>query len=300
MKTPLRSMRLLIPAMAFALSAAPAPARASDFKNQLDVDPQGTVEINGIGGRVEILGWDQPRIEVTGSDDLADRINIQSHGSRTLIELRPTGGKHHGSDGDGGHLTVHVPGKSSVAATWVSADIKVSGIGGDANLRTVSGDMTGDVGGNLKANSSTGGIQITARAAQSIDVKTISGDIELTGGSAELELSTVSGNAKIVLATLRRGRLKTISGDLTGQFALAPDADLESESVSGNLDLKFPAPPAAYFDVQSISGSIENCFGPKVEKAQYGPGERLDFKSGAGNAHVRIETKNGDVHLCAS
>jgi hypothetical protein len=296
MKTPLRSMRLLIPAMAFALSATPALARASDFKNQLDVDPQGTIEINGIGGQVEILGWDQPRIEVTGSDDLADRVNIQSHGSRTLVEVRPAGGTHHGSDG--GHLTVHVPSKSSVAATWVSADIKVSGIGGDANLRTVSGDLTGDVGGDLKVNSSTGDIRITARAARSIDVKTISGDIELTGGSAELELSTVSGNAKIVLATLMRGHFKTISGDLTGQFALAPDADLESESVSGNLGLKFPAPPAAYFDVQSISGSIDNCFGPKVEKAQYGPGERLDFKSGDGKAHVRIETKSGEVHLC--
>jgi DUF4097 and DUF4098 domain-containing protein YvlB len=176
----------------------------------------------------------------------------------------------------------------------------VSGITGNTNLRTVSGDLTGDVGGDLKANSSTGNIRMSARTAGSIELKTISGDVQLTGGSAELELSTVSGNAKIELATLVRGRLKSISGDLTGQFALAPDADFESESVSGNVRLKFPAQPAAYFDIQSISGTIDNCFGPKVEKAQYGPGARLDFKSGDGKAHVRIETKSGDVHMCAA
>jgi DUF4097 and DUF4098 domain-containing protein YvlB len=286
--------------MALALLAAAAPAlvRASDFKDQLDVDPQGTVEINGIAGRVEILGWDQSKIEVTGSDDLADRVNIRNHGSRTVIDVRPRGGMSFGSDAT--RMTVHVPAKSSVSATWVSANVKVSGITGNTNLRTVSGDLTGDVGGDLKANSSTGNIRMSARTAGSIELKTISGDVQLTGGSAELELSTVSGNAKIELATLVRGRLKSISGDLTGQFALAPDADFESESVSGNVRLTFPAPPAAYYDIQSISGTIDNCFGPKVERAEYGPGARLDFKTGDAKAHVRIGTKSGDVKICAA
>jgi hypothetical protein len=297
MKNSHASARLLIPAALLALCAA-APVHASDFKNQLDVDPQGTVEINGIAGKVEILGWDQSKIEVTGSDDLADRVSIRNHGSRTVVDVRPRGGMRF--DSDSTRMTVHVPAKSSVSATWVSADIRVSGLDGDANLRTVSGNLTGEVGGDLKANSSTGNIRIKAGSAQSIDVKTISGDVQLAGGSTELELSTVSGTVKIELATLLRGRLRSVSGDLTGHFALAPDADLEGESVSGNVHLKFPAPPAAYFDVQSISGSIESCFGPKAEKAQYGAGERLDFKSGDGKAHVRIETKSGNVNLCAS
>ena len=299
MATPLRSTRLLIPAMSLALLALTVPPAvfASDFKNQVDADPQGTVEINGIGGKVEILGWDQSKIEVTGSDDLTDLVNIRNRGSRTVIEVRPRDGMRSGSDV--GHMIVHVPAKSSVSATWVSANVKVSGIGGTTNLRTVSGDLTGDVAGDLKANSSTGDIRMTARTAGSIELKTISGDMEITGGSAELEISTVSGNAKVELATLLRGHLKSISGDLSGRFALAPDADFESESVSGDVSLRFPSQPSAYFDIQSISGNIDNCFGPKVEKAQYGPGARLDFKSGDGKAHVRIETKSGDVQVCA-
>jgi hypothetical protein len=64
------------------------------------------------------------------------------------------------------------------------------------------------------------------------------------------------------------------------------------------LCLRLGGTPAADFDVQSVSGNISNCFGPKPKEAQYGPGSRLAFKSGEGNAHVQIETKSGNVSLC--
>jgi hypothetical protein len=63
--------------------------------------------------------------------------------------------------------------------------------------------------------------------------------------------------------------------------------------------LKFAAAPAAEFDVQSFSGDIRNCFGPKPMESRYGPGSRLEFKNGEGHAHVRVNTKSGDVRLCA-
>jgi len=97
---------------------------------------------------------------------------------------------------------------------------------------------------------------------------------------------------------LSHGRFKSISGNVAAALSLAPDADLDGESVSGNLRFDFPTAPAAQFDLQSFSGTIDNCFGPKPERAHYGPGSRLEFKSGDGGAHVRIETKSGDVHLC--
>ena len=70
------------------------------------------------------------------------------------------------------------------------------------------------------------------------------------------------------------------------------------ESVSGDVGIKFAAPPAAEFDVQSFSGNIKNCFGPKAMESDYGPGSRLQFTNGEGHAHVRVNTKSGDVRLC--
>ncbi len=56
--------------------------------------------------------------------------------------------------------------------------------------------------------------------------------------------------------------------------------------------------PDADIDVQTFSGEINNCFGPKPVEQQYGPGNRLSFRSGKGGGQVHIDTKSGDVALC--
>jgi DUF4097 and DUF4098 domain-containing protein YvlB len=165
-------------------------------------------------------------------------------------------------------------------------------------LQTVSGDVSGDVGGDLRAATVSGSIRVTAAAARMIEVKTVSGTIHVSGSGGEVEISTISGDATLDLESITRGRFKSVSGDLAAGFALVADGRFEGESVSGSLVVKFAGTPAADFDVQSMSGNISNCFGPKPKETQYGPGSRLAFKSGEGNAHVQIETKSGNVSLC--
>jgi hypothetical protein len=298
---PIPTIRVLCFSIAAALCASIAPpslVRAgNEFRQSRSADPEGTVEIFDIAGSIELTGWNRPEIEVTGApDDIGDRVHISGGGDKTSIHVRPGVGASHA--GEELQLVIHIPEKSEVKATLVSADLKVQGLKGDVNLRTVSGNISGEVGGDLSVNTATGSIHLTARGAKSTELRTINGDVELKGGSGEVEIQTVSGNAKVDLATLTRGRFHSISGNLTAHLSLAPDAELDGESVSGNLRFDFPAAPSADFDIQSFSGNIDNCFGPKTEKAHYGPGARLEFKNGQGQARVRIETKSGDVHLC--
>jgi DUF4097 and DUF4098 domain-containing protein YvlB len=131
-----------------------------------------------------------------------------------------------------------------------------------------------------------------------MEIKTISGDIRLTGGGGEVDVTTVSGGATLDLAGVTRGRFKSVSGDLMVALALGAEGQIDSESVSGSIDMEFAATPAAEFDVQSFSGDIKNCFGPKPAESRYGPGSRLAYKAGEGHARVRINTKSGDVRLC--
>jgi Putative adhesin len=281
----------LFAAAALAAVALPASLRADEpFRESHEADPQGTVEIIGITDSVDVSGWDQPRVELTAQGDVGDRIHFGAHGGRTVIDVRPGGGKP--------QLSIHVPSKSMLSVTLINGNISVHGVAGDANLRSVSGNIAGDVGGNLRVNTATGTIHMAAPGAKMIEAKTIDGDIHLTGSPSEVEVVTVSGNVKLELGALSHGRFKSISGNVAATLSLAPDADLDGESVSGNLRFDFPTAPAAQFDLQSFSGTIDNCFGPKPERAKYGPGSRLEFKSGDGGAHVRIETKSGDVHLC--
>jgi DUF4097 and DUF4098 domain-containing protein YvlB len=269
-----------------------------EIQERRAADPQGEVEIVNVSGLVELYGWDRSEVEVGGTaGDNVVRVDVTSTGNHTLIQVVSRTARTWGFDAEA-HLVVHVPVKSAVTATLVSADLKVTGVMGDLKVQSVSGNLRGDVGGNIRANTVSGAVRLTARAAKIVEVKTISGDIQLVGGGGEVDIATVSGSGTIELADVARGRFKSVSGDMTAELALAPDGLIEGESVSGDVSLRFAAAPAAQFDVQSFSGDIRNCFGPKPMQSRYGPGSRLEFKNGDGHAHVRVNTKSGDVRLC--
>ena len=264
-----------------------------------NADPQGEIEIVNVSGSVEVDGWNRSEVEVSGAvGDGVERVDVTGAGNRTSIHVvsRTAHGWNSENEAD---LVIHVPAKSTVSATLVSADLKITGVVGELKLQTVSGGIRGDAGGDVRASTVSGNLQLMARAAKALEVRTISGDIHLTGGGGDVDLTTVSGKATIELADVTRARLKSVSGDLSATLTLQPDGQIESESVSGDVSLIFANEPSAEFDVQSFSGDIKNCFGPKPLESRYGPGSRLEFKNGEGHAHVRINTKSGDVKLCA-
>jgi Putative adhesin len=261
-------------------------------------DPQGEVEIFNLAGKVEVEGWDRSDVEVGGTaDDGVDRVDVSGSGRRTSIHVVTRSAHLWGSGGEA-HLIVHVPAKSSLTVTLVSSDFEVKGVLGDLKVQSVSGNVKGEAGGDIRLATVSGNVHMKAPGAKSIEVRTISGDIQLTGGGGEADINTVSGTAMLELADLSNGRFKSISGDMTVALSLASDGRLESESVSGDVNLKFAAMPAAEFDVQTFSGGIKNCFGPKPMDSRYGPGSRLQFMNGEGHGHVRVNTKSGDARLC--
>jgi hypothetical protein len=263
-------------------------------------NPQGSVEIDNVAGLIDVQGWDKSEVAVTGTIGKdVERVEVAGESNRTSIRVILPQGHHWGMRDGEAHLLIHVPTNSSVAASMVSSDLKVSAVHGGLELRTVSGNISGEGGGDVRANAVSGDIHLTANAAKVIEVKSISGNIVLTGGNAEVEATTVSGDAHLTLGTVSRARFKTVSGDLSATLAAAVDAQIEGESVSGDVKLDFANAPAADFDVQTISGEIDNCFGPKPIESRHGPGARLTFKTGDSSARVRISSHSGDVRLCA-
>ncbi len=258
----------------------------------------GEVEIVNVAGNVEVDGWDRSEVEVTGTaGDDVDKVEVTNAGSRTSIRVLSRASHGWGSGGDA-HLVVHVPARSAVTATLVSADFKVRGVFGDLKLQSVSGSVKGDGGGDIRATTVSGDVRLTARAAKAIEVKTISGDIQLTGGGGDVDVTTVSGSVTLELGDVGRARLNSVSGDMAVGLALTPDGQIEGQSVSGTVNLTFAAEPTAQIDVETFSGDIRNCFGPKPVEQHYGPGSRLQFANGDGHGRVRVVTKSGDVRMC--
>jgi hypothetical protein len=93
-----------------------------------------------------------------------------------------------------------------------------------------------------------------------------------------------------------RAHFETVSGAVTVSGSLAPGAELEARSVSGSL--RFTLNGAADYDLESFSGSINNCFGPKAQRPEHGPGSHLSFHEGDGGGRVRLGSQSGSIHLC--
>jgi Putative adhesin len=290
-----------VAACALAVLVGPWPLAhaATSVDEHRPASPQGMVDIDNVAGSIDIQGWDKPEVAVTGNIGKdVDRVEVTNGADRTTIRVVLIRNHSWGSGRDASaNLVIHVPSGSSIAATLVSSDLKVSSVHGDFKAQTVSGNISGEVGGDVRANAVSGDIHLIAGTAKAIEAKSISGDVVLTGGNADTEVTTVSGNAKLTLGTVPRARFRTVSGDFSANMTAAAGISVEAESISGNVNLDFASAPAADFDVQTLSGDIDNCFGPRPVRPQHGPGSRLMFKTGDGR--VRITTKSGDVRLCA-
>jgi hypothetical protein len=272
---------------------------ATSVDEHRPADPQGEVEIDNVAGMIEVEGWDKPEVAVTGSIGKdVERVEVTGGGSRTSIRVVLPSGHHWGMRDGEAHLVVHVPTNSSVSASLVSSDFEIAKVRGALELRSVSGNIKGEGGGDVRVNNVSGDIRFTANGAKRIEAKAISGSIVLTGGNADIEATTVSGDAHLTLGTVSRARFKTVSGDFSARLAAAADAQIDVESVSGDIHLEFASEPAADYEVQTLSGDIENCFGPKPVEARHGPGKRLTFKTGESSARVHVSSNSGDVRLC--
>ena len=290
---------ILVCALAMLASPWSPASAATSVEEHRPASPQGAVEIDNVAGAIDVQGWDKSEVAVTGTIGKdVERVDVTSDGNRTSIRVVLPNGRHWGMRDGEAHLSIRVPTNSSVSASMVSSDVKISAVRGALELRTVSGDISGEGGGDLRANAVSGDIHFAANAARRIEAKAISGNIVLSGGNADVEVTTVSGDARLTLGTVSRARFKTVSGTISATLAAAADSQLDGESVSGDIRLDFASEPAADYDVQTLSGDIDNCFGPKPVEPRHGPGKRLTFKTGETSARIHLTSNSGDVRLC--
>ena len=293
------SAAILLPVLAL-----PALAGTHPFSAQKPADPTGTVEVVSVEGTIEISGWDQPTVDVTGTiGDKVERVDVTSSANRTTVRVvLPSGSSNWKNDDTAAHLKIRVPQKSQLEVSLVNSDLRVTSVAGNQHLQTVSGDINGDGGGgDLQVNTVSGDVRLVAHNSHNAQFKTVSGDLMISGADGDLQLNTVSGDASLTLGSLTRAHLESVSGDVNvtaGGFAAG--GQLDADSVSGDVMVHLRVLPDADIDVQSFSGKINNCFGPKPVEEQYGPGSRLSFRNGKGGGRIHIDTKSGDVTLCGA
>ena len=299
---------LLLPAMMVAALGSTA-ARAGNFERQVPADPHGLVEISNVAGKIEVSGWDQNEVSVRADfSGGVDHVDVTGDHGRTTIRVQFG---HHFSwfDSGGADLRIQIPRGSELNVTAVSADVTTSNIDGVQRLQSVSGQIKADLAqSDVEVKTVSGDVNLHGRRHDNrrsgepparLRVTTISGSLRLEHGSRDLEATSVSGDLNVRLDLAREVRVRTTSGDFHFEGKLTRDANFEAQSVSGGLHVRAPAEAGYEYEVNSFSGDISDCFGAEPERtSKYAPGHRLDGTRADGSAHVWLKTMSGEVDLC--
>ena len=295
--------RMLPAAIALLTSAWACGDTPTTFEREVAAQAKGIVEVTSTTGTVDVTAWDRAAVAVKaelGAE--VDHVEVTSSGDHTVVRVQL---KHHGMGGSDGdretHLRVQVPKDSELDASTVSANLTSAGVQGIQRLKSVSGDLTAEMGpSDFDAKSVSGTLKLRGHGQPArLHISTVSGDIELKHGAGDLEATTVSGEISVELTPARSVRLRSTSGDITFDGRLLRGTDFDGQSVNGDLKVRAAAEDGLQYEIQSLTGDIRDCFNVKAERSsEYGPGEKLNGTRGAGGAHVRLKTMSGEIELC--
>lgn len=274
---------------------------AEEIDRSLDADKEARITISNLSGDVEVRGWNENRVHITGElgDDVEELI-FERDGKQVIIKVkipeRKWGKKDVASD-----LNIRVPQGSSLDISTVSADIDVEGVRGEQRLQTVSGDVAVEAfDAEISAEAVSGDVDVEGKGdAGTWRFTTVSGDIRVANLSGRLHAGVVSGDIELNRGIYERVELETVNGDIEFNAGLRDGARMDVESVNGSVDIKFVGDVSARFEIETFNGGIRNCFGPKAERtSRHAPGWDLTFTEGSGEGRVTIETLNGRVTIC--
>jgi DUF4097 and DUF4098 domain-containing protein YvlB len=283
----------------FSLSLTAAMALAArPISESAEVHPQGEVEISNVAGLIEVTGWDQDRVQVTGLlGNSAERLEFRTQDRHTMVRVvHPSGARRV----DSSELRISMPQGGRVVVSSVSADVVIRGVGGAQRLQSVSGNVDTVVSGeDVQVKTVSGDLKLSSDGSPGlVTVTTVSGDATLRGVAGEIVLQTVSGDLEVDGDQLERARMRTTNGSAVLRSAPAPSARIEMEAVNGTLTLVVLGAPDAEFTLETFNGNIDNAFGPEpVRTSRYAPGKELRFTTGEGSARVNMETLNGSIIL---
>jgi DUF4097 and DUF4098 domain-containing protein YvlB len=192
---------------------------------------------------VETVDGDESSVVVEGNEKLVEQTTVELVGNRLLVELRTRGsfglviqiGDF--SYGRAGlDIRVRVPHASRAEITTAAADIEARGQYAALMSKSAAGDLTvdGDIAGDAEIKTVSGDIRLRNVGGE-LRVQTVSGDVTAASVGVGATVKSVSGDVRIESAREGRVSAQSVSGDIEVGVAPGTNLEVDAGSVSGDL-----------------------------------------------------------------
>ena len=250
----------------FILAAVAAPALAEDkfeekFAKTEALAKNGKLYLGNISGQIEVMTWKEAQVKIEAVKTSKAKSPEKAKENAALVTIEVT------KDGDLVRVETKYPKKSG--GSWggegisVSVDYKVWVPDQAAvEIKSISGDVeVAALGGKAKIDSVSGNVGL--RGAAGAEVKLVSGDLEMEKVAGDAFIKGISGNIRV------RGVKGSVGADCVS-------GDIELREVSG----------AASVDVKTVSGNVT--YAGTIEA-----GGRYELKTHSGDVRMSAPAAAG-------
>jgi DUF4097 and DUF4098 domain-containing protein YvlB len=275
----------------------------SDFHYTYDLTADGRVSAESFNGSIDIEGWDQNKVEVSGTkygntEALRDNVKIEINRTPGSIEVRAVrGGSHEGNSG--ARFTVRVPRGADVQrVTSSNGHIRIRDVARAARLATSNGAITATpLQGDVDAHTSNGSIEIEGvRGAATLKSSNGRIQVESVGGALDAETSNSSITARLDSAPASATRLITSNGAIDLTLGASPKADIKAETRNSGITVRLPAGLGAHLVAGTSNGSINSEFDLSSQGGE-DKKHHVDGVIGGGGPRIELNTSNGGIRI---
>jgi DUF4097 and DUF4098 domain-containing protein YvlB len=272
-----------------------------DFHYSYPLKPGGRVNVETFNGSVDISGWDQDTVDISGAkygpsqqeaEDL--KVNVDASADSVSVRVpRPSLRRNN----QGARLVIKIPrGARLDRITTSNSSIRTQDGTGPARLHTSNGSIrVEDLRGDLEAETSNSSIELegvdgNARA------HTSNGHIRAGRVSGSLEAGTSNSSVHAdITRTDRTVRLDTSNGPVELALPREFSADVHVATNNSPITVRLAEDTNARILARTNNASISTEFEVRAQ------GEisknRLDGIIGSGGPLIDLSTSNGSIHL---
>lgn len=299
-----RSISTCIFAAAAMLAATPPGAHSQRDRDEY----QSRIDTTFAFSRTGTVELQAGAGEIIVSGWSRDQVRVRATSERSALRLDASpshlslGLRSPGSRSSDTRFEVTVPVGARVRANTSSGDIQITGSKGEVEARTQRGDIVvEDAAGSVELNALSGDI-VTSAIAGELRVGVLSGDVRIRQVTGDVEVKTVSGGIDLRDARSRFVRVGSTSGDITFDGTVDPTGRYELQTHSGDIDLMLPANVGAQLTVSTFSGGIDSevplVLIPGNQGGAGSHGKKFTFTLGrGGGARIIAETFSGDIMI---
>lgn len=178
-----------------------------------------------------------------------------------------------------GHVRLELPAGSRLEVITASGDVSIQDVGGDAQVRTASGE-------------------VTVRGGRKLDIQTASGEISVDQFTGEGRIHSVSGDAQVnASAPLRQLDFGSTSGEISLDGSCAAGCRVTVQTVSGDVQLHTRGERSYSLQFRSQSGDLSGAKINEQDDEHHDVPREHTVKFGAGAGTIQVTSVSGDLEL---